>query len=370
MTPLRPSDLLFLPVLGDSGAETIALRYALAVLALACAALALRGRRGWLVLAAIAFVETALAFWAAALARPYGLFVDPDVTRRAAEVATARLPGEDGALSGEPRPRAAEVSLARAGVPADALIVLPTLLPLAVVPGIGLAIFLLWRRDEAAEAAALWLAFSTAEAAAARGEGFLPGLWAHPLASVGLLAVVVVVLASGRLPWPRLRAPAAVAGTLALALLPPAGSAPPFAQRALAAALEQGPWLLLGGYGLARGAPLPARCLALGGGLLYLAGPAAADSWAAPAALRLGLILAATRPLLALAERAARALVPARACARLQASPSRLGLAAVLLAAMPGGFVARWNPPALDPVADASRAPLSTNLMPGLHWLR
>lgn len=367
---LRPGDLLGLPALGDAPSHLVLLRYGLLLLALACAVLAARGRRGLLVLGAIAFLEAVLVFWTASLARPYGLFVEPPVTREAAEASAARLPGEDGALSGEPRPRSVSVRLVQSGMTPETLIVAPTLVPLLMAPALALLIVFLWRRDEAAEAAVLWVAFSTPETAALRGEGFLTGLWSHPGGSLVLLAAVAAVLAVGRLRSRSVSILLGVLATAALALLRPSGSAPPLTDRLLAATLEQGPWLLLGGYGLARGAPAAAWSLVIGGGASYVLGPAVADTWATYAAHRLGLILASTGPLLVLARHAATLLVPEHLWRRVAATPERFGFAALILVALPGSFAARWNPAALDPVATASRVPLSTNLMAGLQWVR
>jgi hypothetical protein len=38
--------------------------------------------------------------------------------------------------------------------------------------------------------------------------------------------------------------------------------------------------------------------------------------------------------------------------------------------ALPGSFLAHWNPGKLDPVAFASRDPLPENLMPAMAWIR
>ena len=366
----RPGDLIGLPVVGDAPAHAIALRYALLAVAIACAAAALRGRRLWLAGLATLFVELTLLFWTASLARPYGLFADAATTRAAAEVATARLPGTDGALSGEPRPALAPVRLARLGLPSPLVIALPTLVPLLAVPMLAAAIVALWRREDAAEAAALWLVFSTTDAGALRGDGFLPGLWSHPGHALALAVVGAAALAADRAPWPRLRLPLAVAATLALTLLPRSGPAAPFADRLLAATVEQAPWLLLAAWAITRGSSGAALGLIGGGGALYLAGPLAADTWTAFAAYRIGLILAATHPLLQAVQWAAGALVPSRAWVRAAATPRTLGLALLLLATLPGSFVARWTPPALDATMAASQAPLSTNLMPALAWLR
>jgi hypothetical protein len=367
---LRPGDLVGLPALAGGPSDHIVLRYTLFVLALACAALAARGRRGLLLVGAIVFLEAVLVFWTASFPRPYGLFVDAGLTRTAAETATATLPGPDGALSGEPRPQVVPVRLARWGIAPELVIALPTLLPLLVAPVLGVLVFFLGPPRTAAESAVLWLAFSTPETAALRGDGFLTGLWSHPGASLLLVAVMAAVLALGRLGS---RPVALAAGTLAAVALvaaPPAASTVFFADRPLALTFDQGPWLLLGAYGLARGAPPAAWSLVAGGGALYLAGAAAADTWATHAAYRMGLILAATGPVLALARHATELLAPQRVWRAVSAAPERFGFAAFLALALPGGFVARWNPAALDPVAAASQGPLSANLQPGLAWLR
>jgi hypothetical protein len=366
----RPGDLIGLPVLGDTPADAVALRYVLALLAVAGAALALRGRRVWMVVAVTAFVAVAAAFWTASMARPYGLFADAAVTRVAAHTATARLPGDDGALIGEGRPVLLPVALARLGAPAEVLIALPTLLPLAIVPLLALTIAALWRRPESAEAAVLVLGFATSEAAALRGIGFLPGVWSHPSHSPALVAAVAAALAAERLPWPRLRLPVAVLATLSLALLPAGGPSLPAADRWLAVTLEQGPWLLLGGYGLLRTFSPAALALVAAAAALFVVAPQRADAWATHSAFRIGLILASTRPALDLLRAAAAVLPPRPRRERGSAGAERLGLAALLLLTLPGGFVARWTPPALDPTMAASQAPLSTNLMPALDWVR
>jgi hypothetical protein len=366
---LRPGDLVGLPFPGDAASHAIALRYVLLLLALAGAALAARGRRALLVATAVLFVETALGFWTASLARPYGLFVDAGLTRAAAQASAARLPGEDGALSGEPRPASIPVRLVRRGVPAPFVTAGRSLVPLVVVAAIGAAVFLLAPRAHAAEAAVLWLAFSTSDAAALRGEGFLPGLWLHVGASVLLATAVAAALAAGRLQARSLAVSLAVVAALGLVLSTPAGTSPAPAQRVLAATFEQGPWLLLGAWGLARGAPPAAWGLVVAGGALYLLGPRAADTWATHAAYRLGLILAAAAPVAALCRAAASA-VPERVCRAVAVTPERFGFALLLALTLPGAFVARWSPPALDPVFEASRSPLSTNLQPGLEWLQ
>jgi hypothetical protein len=367
---LRPGDLVGLPWPADPATGAIALRYILLALSLVVAALAARGRRTALVLATVVFVEAVIVVWTASLARPYGLFADAQVTRAAAEASVARLPGDDGALSGEARSEGASVRLVRWGVEPRTVIAGPSLLPLIAIPALGLLVFALWRREEAAEAAVLWLAFSTADAAAARGEGFLTGLWARPAGALVLVAVAAAVLAAGRLRSRMFGVGLGLLAMFGLAVLRGSPGAPPLGERLLAATFEQGPWLVLGAWGLARGAPSAAWSLVLGGATLYLLGPHVTDTWAAHAAYRLGLILASTAPLLVLTRTAGDWLVPERLRRALAPATEQFGFAALLALTLPGCFAARWNPAALDPIALASFSPLSTNLKPGLDWLR
>src|SRR5207249_4287107 len=65
------------------------LRYLLLALALLWVLAALQGRRAAFLLAGVVFVLVASGFWIAALGRPYGLFVDPEITRREANMSVA-----------------------------------------------------------------------------------------------------------------------------------------------------------------------------------------------------------------------------------------------------------------------------------------
>ena len=62
--------------------------------------------------------------------------------------------------------------------------------------------------------------------------------------------------------------------------------------------------------------------------------------------------------------------MPERVRHAVAVTPERFVFAVLLAATLPGCFAARWNPAALDPVVTASQSPLSTNLLPGLDWLR
>jgi hypothetical protein len=50
--------------------------------------------------------------------------------------------------------------------------------------------------------------------------------------------------------------------------------------------------------------------------------------------------------------------------------PDRLGAAALLALTVPGAFVTWWQPPVLDPVADASRTPVAPGLVEAMAWVR
>lgn len=357
-------------LLGSDPSHQVALRYAFVAFTLGWAALVARASHRAAVIGGIVLVEVVLGFWVAGLHRPYGLFLDPGITRRAAETATAPLVGEDGFLAGEPRSGSVGTALAGWGLPPDAAIALPNLLPLVVVPVLGLAVFALGQpRDEAWIASVLWLAFSTSQAESVRGVGFLPGLWARPGPGLLLVALVILVLAAGRL---RPRTVAIAAGTAiaaAWALVPAALPPLPLAERLMLMAFDPSPWIVLGVVGLVRGGA-PAVALVSAGGLLFLFAPLlGTDAWGAHAMYRLGLILASAGPLAAAMRWLFENVLPSRA-ARAAPGPERLGLAALLVLTLPGSFLAQWNPGKLDPLAFASRDPLPENLMPAMAWIR
>jgi hypothetical protein len=369
-----PGALLGIPAgLADAPADVIHLRYVLLLVAVGWAVLMARGRLWLAVLAGTAFLEIVLVFWIASFGRPYGVLVDPEITRRAADAAVASVGGDDGALAGEPLHRTPATWLARRARTPDLALALPTLLPLLIVPALALLVASAPKpRAEALLAASLWLAFSTAQGEAVRGAGFLPGLWARPVASVALVALVAVALAPGRAlrPWVEVACGLLLAG--AWAFVPPAGPPLPFAQRLLVATADQAPWLLLGGWGLLRGAPGGALALTVGGAaallVLPLVGPA--DAWGAQALCRLGLILAAAGPLHRLLQAAVDGLGHGRPWPARLGKREWAGIAALILAGVPGSFAARWDPGNLDTVAYASREPLSRNLAPAFQWLR
>jgi hypothetical protein len=366
---LRPGDFLGLPAGFPSlPGGAVALRYLLCALAVAWAMLLLRGRAAWAVLCGAAAVGLVMGFWAAALGRPYGVLIDEDLTRRAAQVAVAS--GASSFVPGVPLRPTAATALVRAGVPADLTIALPTLAPVLVAPVLGLVLFLLWpARSQAALAASLWLAFSTSEAEAVRGAAFLPGLWSHPRAAILLVTTVVLVLSMERVRLPRpLRLALMVVYVATGALLAGRHPAPPWADRLMLATLDEFPWLPLALVGARMGAPDAARVLAAAGGGLFVL-DAAGSAWAAHAAYRLGLLLLSVEPL----DRISIALVGwlRERWPRLASfEPGHLGPAVLILLFVPGSFLARWRPPSLDEVAYRSLDPIPTSFSEGMQWVR
>ena len=369
-----PGALLGLPAgLADAPADVVNLRYAVAIVAIAWAALLSRGRLRLAWLAGVCCVELVLVFWIAGFGRPYGVLVDPQVTRQAAETSAAALGGDEGALAGEALRRSPATWLASRGVPAHGLIALPTLLPLLTVPAIAWLVAAVPRpRADALLAASLWLAFSTAQSEAVRGAGFLPGLWARPWASVAVIVVVACVLTAGRLPGRHAGIAVGLLVVAAWALVPAARPPLPLARRLLVATVDQAPWILLGGWGLARGAPGGAAALVAGGATAFLVLPVFrhVDTWGAEALYRVGLILASAGPLRRLLQAVVDGLLSDRSWRAAWGRPEWVGCGALFLACVPGSFLARWDPGTLDEVALATREPLSSHLGPVFRWVR
>jgi hypothetical protein len=350
------------------------LRYGLTGLAIVWAVLVARRGR-WAALAGgLLFVEAALAFWALALPRPYGLFADPLATRRLAAVSVAAATGmrDAGALAEEPL--AGEDRLFVRLGSLDGLLG-PTVLPLLVMALLGAGVHVLGDPGRSGVPAILWLAFATGDLDTLRGLGLVPGLFAHPVESLALVAVIAAVLAGAR----RARKRSAgllwgLAVVLAWVLLP--GTAERVAARDLPwiLTLDQGPWIALGVWGLARGAPPAALALVSGGAALLAASAAGApiDPWGSHALYRLGLLLAASGPVEEAASRLGQALADSRWTRGLgRAVPAtRLGVALLLVAFVPASFLTRWNPRRLDATYDASLEPVAAPLRAEMAWIR
>lgn len=372
---LRLGELLHLPPgLPDVDRDVVLLRYGLMLLVVLWSVLRARGRPALALLAGLAFVLMAHGFWALSLGRPYGLFVDPQITRCAGDVSVAAggaAPPGEGLLVDEPGRCGLWASLARRLRAPTVILVLPTLVTVLVLPAMGVLVHALWpRRDQASVASFLWLAFSTGDLETLRGVGFVPGLWAHPGSALLLLSLVAVVLVLGRRPRRGFTAATLGASLLSLWLLVPA----PFtgrglAETALLLSLDQTPWWLLAAWAWRRGTEPSARALILGGAGLLVAGafPLGVDGWGAQAFYRLGLLLAAVGPITELASGAGAALsriIPLRVAA------ADLGAALLILGGAPACFLAWWTPTRLDPLMEASREPVAETLVSAMDWVR
>jgi hypothetical protein len=365
----RPGALFGLPPGIPDPVESVALfRYVLCTLAVGWAGVVWRARRPWWTAAGSFFVLTAFGFWIAALGCPYGVLADPPATLRAAEIAVAaRAGGAEGVLAGDADPDTVWTRLAHRGVPEALLQQAPTFLPLLALLLIPAAVHALWRpRAVAAWGALLLLAFVTGELDAVRGVGLAAAAWRHPEATAALPLLVAAVLALGRAEamrraWPL---PAALVA-LAAAALP--GSVEPLGLGAsvLLLTFDQGPWLILGGYGLWRRGDPAARALAAGGAALVgWAGVSSADPFAGHALYRVGLLLGAAPVVARLAERAG-----ALIAKRVPGEAAALGGAALVLALAPATFLAWWDPNRLDGAAHASMTPLSGETVEVMRWI-
>jgi hypothetical protein len=373
---LRPGALLGLPEgIPDAVFHTVALRYVLLLLSLVWAAAVLRGRRLLVLLAGLLFAGVAVGFWVLALGRPYGLLVDPAITRAAAEASVVAASGSrsETFLAGEVAGAAPAVLLARMGVPAPLLILAPTLLPPLFLAAVALLVYAACPdREQAPVAASLWLAFSTGDLETLRGMGIVPGLWSHPWSASVALALVLLALVPLSGVW---RAVMVLAAGLILLRAPLLGGAPAgigLAPSCLLLTLDQGPWLVLAGWGLWRGAWVAARVLVASGGLLVLAAALwpPIDPWGGHVLYRLGLLLAACGPVEILARRAGEALAAARPALARHGDARRLGLASLIAVLVPGSFLAWWNPVRMDPVAEASVYPHSSRIAAVAEWIR
>jgi hypothetical protein len=348
----------------------------LLLVALASAAGEARARRRAALALAIVVAVLSIGFWVAAFARPYGVLTDPATTRWAADVAVAGASGADERfLVGEAGASRFWTGLARHVRP-DLVLLIPTVLPLFVVPAGALVIALLWANRESTLAAILWLGGATSSLDVLRGTGFLTGLWSRPRTSLLWVATVAAVLLVGRLrlPW-RARV---VAGALligAWTLLGRRGPEIGLAEALLALTFDHRLWLVLGVVGLMRSRDASACALVLGGSLLALVrslgGPG--DAWAGTTLSRLGLVLATTEWLVAMAPM----LAPRRVHERTAAVLRRLGIAAervpsagAVALTLAGGLLAWWDPPRTDLVAKESLVPFPRGLTEAMDWVR
>ena len=354
-----------------------ALRVSLTLLAVVWAWLSARTRPAVSLAAGILWAACGIGFWVLYLGRPWGLFDDVATVRRAAETAVVAATGRptEGVLTTTPAGYASWTAWLGRGISAETLILLPSVLPLILVPVVALALFVLVRqRERAWLAAVIWLLLSTGDLDTLRGLGLLPGLWSQPGAGLGFLTAALLALMLARLPMP----PAVGAGVCAMPGLAAAaltGPGPDLSpgSAVLALTFDQGLLLVLAAVGFARHRDPAASGLVLGGALGVVAGLAVPglNVWPAHAGYRLGLILAATDPLLQILERAGEWLAAAARIPRVALLDARrLGTAALVLALAPASFVTWWTPSRLDPLVEASRRPLPAALTDATDWIR
>lgn len=344
----------------------------LVVLALAAAACEARGRRTQALGIAIVFAVLATGFWAAALGRPYGVLSDPGTTWWAADVAvTGRSGGTDGFVVGEPSRAGLWGGLGRRLRP-DLVLLLPTLLPLFVIPATAVLIAALGRRPRSTLAAFLWVAAGTGTLETLRGLGFMPGLWARPGPALLWMVTVALLLTASRARSRPVHVLAALVAAATWVAVGPRGPEVGPADALLALSFDQHILLVAGILELRRTRDPAARALVSVGGLLVLLRALAGigDAWAGLALYRLGLLLATANWLDAFA---ATLPVPerlGRIAERGGALPARLAVALVVLVTMAGGVLAWWDPPRTDPVAKASLEPIPPALADAMDWMR
>jgi hypothetical protein len=347
----------------------------LVLAALAAAWCEARTRRGAALAFAILFAVLAVGFWVAALARPYGLLVDARTTAWAADVAVAGWSGgSDRFLAGETAGPGVWMFLARHLRP-EWVLLIPTVMPVIILPAGGLAIAGLWGRREARLAAILWIGAATGALDAARGLAFVPLLWSRPRASLLWVATAAAVFVLARVRVPdRVRVIFGAVVVLAWTLLGGQGPDLGLADTVWALTLDSHLWLVLGALGLRRTRDPAASALAGGGALLALVRAAGGpgDIWAGAAFCRLGLVLAAAPEVEAIASGLASGFDDRwrRVVARLGLVPERLPQAVVVALVLAGGLLAWWDPVRTDPIARGSLEPVSDTLTETMGWLR
>jgi hypothetical protein len=369
---LRPGAVLGLPEgFPDPVYHLGVFRYLLFGLTLAWAAAVARARKGLAVVIAALYVAVAVGFWAVTLERPYGLFLDADTTRRAAAVSVAAS-GGGSFLAGEPAERALWPVLARSGVPPGALILGPTFLPpLALLASALLILALRTPRERGWLESLFWIAFSTGDLDAIRGFGLVPAAWAHPEGTLLFLVVAAGVLVLGRFLRGRPTIwPIAALPCLAIALAP-AGSGHGPGELLLALTFDQGLWLPLALWGLVRDRDPVPRALVLGGAVVTVVSAFGLpfDAWTALAVYRLGVVLAAAAPVARACEAIGQRL-SGRGAAPFAPSSAALGCGAFLAVAVSASLPVWIDPLRQDPIAEASREPLSPSIVKAMAHVR
>jgi hypothetical protein len=365
------------PGVPDPGWNGAALRIGLTLVALLWAWLTARERPVVSLLAGIVWLAAGTGFWLICLQRPYGLFEDPEAVHRIAEIAVVAASGNagEGVLAGQPAAHASWTAWLDRGASATWLMLLPSLAPVVVPVTVALVLFVLIRpRERAFVSALMWLMLATGQLDASRGLGVLPELWGRAVPGLGLVAGALAAAIAVRLRIPVIARALLVAGLAAGgSAAVSSGNALAPTEALLALTLDQGLLLPVAAIGLARGRDPLAAGLAAGGGAAVLAGAIApvADVWLAHAFYRLGLILAASGPLLDLARRSGEPLARRLASTRAAGlEPVGLGAALLVLVLAPASFVTWWDPDETDPAFSASREPVTPALVEAMSWIR
>lgn len=364
------------PGYADLSSQVVGLRWTLLALACLWALLALRAPRLGSLVGGVLFTLTAVGFWIASLGRPYGLLDHPSIVRELAAGAISAARGVPSALVvGEPWLAGPWAWLARAGLPQAWFLNLPTVLPLLVLPLLAVCTALAWRSPHASLGAVLVMIFGTGALDMQRGFGLLPGLWAHPAGSCGLL----LALTAGLMAWGARGLARWSLGVLALCGValavagPQALPAPRGLEALLLVSFDQWPWWLLAAPVLgapADGAARAPRVLVLVGLASVIAAACGLplDAWGGQALLRIGLLLGAAETLGAWLPQAGAWL--ARIGGLKRWAPGSLGLAALIGLTAPGSLLAWWQPVRQDGALHASLEGVPLGQLEALRFLR
>jgi hypothetical protein len=350
---MTPASMLGLPQVGLDTAVYAEARNLLA-LPIVLGGLALyRGHRALALALGCLHVAGAALFWLMALGRPYGVLVTEAPTRWAAGVGVAAASGgADGAVVGVPGPLSTAL-LARAF--GEGAILVPTLLPVLVVPALAVLLALLLR-GPGTLAALIFLVLHTDDASSLGRVGLLTEAWARPAAAAVVIVAATLALAvsrqTGRARW------LASAVVLAACAASPSPDPAPVLPALSSVLLDPLPWIVLaaaGGHPAWRAA----------GGLL--AGAAAAvmlgatglplDVWVGSALFRVGLAAGVAHGL-------------ERLLGGVEARLGRAGMGAAWCALLLGGPAMWWLPHEIDPVADASMVRVPTHVAEPMAWIR
>jgi len=367
----HPGALLGLPsgFIEDGAAARHLIMAAIALWALLVA----RGSRRGTFAGAFLFLALTIGVGVLSLGRPYGVLVDPEATRRAAQVATvaSHHHSELSFVAGEVADADIWVRLVLAGVPEAIVQQIPTFLALLAPIAVAAVIGALWAQREVAPIGVAGFAVASNGALdALHGLGMVQETWRHPEVALALPPVVAVVLMAGRLPSPG-QWPAALLAAGLLWSVPATADVPSTAQMLSALSFDQAFLLALAACAVRRRAIDPAALsLWLVGTVLCLAASLGlnVDGWGCYTLQRTGLVLLCAPTIVVVADT-----LTVRLARRWPGTTRRfggIGMAALLLLVAPGCFLAWWNPAQLDPVAAASREPFSVNLKPAMEWIR